>query len=94
MATETYNGGGPVNLGSGYEITIRELAELICELAGYQGKLAWEPFKPDGQPRRRLDTSRATEAFGFRAETDFRSGLAETIQWYRDSRANQPIRAA
>jgi GDP-L-fucose synthase len=94
MATESYNGSEPVNLGSGHEITIRELAELICELAGYDGALVWDSSKPDGQPRRRLDTSRAAESFGFLAATDFRAGLQETIDWYRQSKTSKHTRAA
>lgn len=94
MATESYNGSEPVNLGSGREITIRDLAELICELAEFKGRLEWDASKPDGQPRRRLDTSRAIEAFDFRARTEFCEGLRETIQWYRNHVATQATRAA
>jgi len=84
-ATEGYNGSEPVNLGSGKEITIRDLVLLICELCGFRGEVRWDATKPDGQPRRCLDTSRAKEAFGFEASTDFRRGLAETIAWYEAS---------
>ncbi len=84
-AAAFYESSEPVNLGSGMEITIRELAELICELCGYQGKLNWDTSKPDGQPRRCLDTSLAADRFGFRAATDFRAGLQTTIKWYEAS---------
>lgn len=86
-AAERYDGPEPVNLGSGQEISIKELAELIVELTGFAGSLAWDPSKPDGQPRRGLDTSRATEEFGFTASTPLREGLAATIEWYRGHRA-------
>jgi len=82
LATEHYNSVDPVNLGSGQEITIRELAEQICGLAGFQGSIRWDPTRPDGQPRRCLDTRRAREEFGFTATTDLREGLRETIAWY------------
>jgi GDP-L-fucose synthase len=85
-AAERYDGAEPVNVGAGFEISIRELAELIAELTGYSGRLVFDATKPDGQPRRRLDTSRAEEAFGFRATTDFREGLRRTIEWYREHR--------
>jgi GDP-L-fucose synthase len=87
LATEHYNDPQPVNLGSGIEVTIKELAELIAELCGFTGRLVWDTTKPDGQPRRCLDTSRAEQAFGFRARTDFREGLTRTIAWYRQHRA-------
>jgi GDP-L-fucose synthase len=83
LATEKYNKAEPVNLGAGFEISIKDLAELICELAGFAGKIEWDISKPDGQPRRRLDISRAKEEFGFEAKTDFREGLKRTIDWYR-----------
>ena len=81
-AAARYNDPDPVNLGSGREITIKALAELICELCGFRGELRWDPTKPDGQPRRCLDTSRARERFGWSATTPFRDGLRETIDWY------------
>jgi GDP-L-fucose synthase len=87
LATEHYNDPQPVNLGSGIEVTIKELAELIAELCGFTGRLVWDTTKPDGQPRRCLDTSRAEQAFGFRARTNFREGLTRTIAWYRQHRA-------
>lgn len=83
LASESYDGREPVNLGSGYEISIRELVQLIAEATGFKGKLVWDATKPDGQPRRVLDVSRALEMFGFRARTDFREGLRRTIEWYR-----------
>ncbi len=86
-AAAKYNDPDPVNLGSGREITIRALVELICELCGFRGELRWDPSKPDGQPRRCLDTTRARERFGWSARTDFRDGLRETIAWYEQARA-------
>lgn len=83
MATEKYNKSKPVNIGAGFEISIREVVELICELAGYKGKIVWDKSKPDGQPRRSLDTTRAKREFGFEAKTDFTKGLKETIEWYK-----------
>jgi GDP-L-fucose synthase len=82
LATERYDDPEPVNIGSGQEITIRELVELIKELTGFRGDVRWDTSKPEGQPRRRLDTSRARERFGFEARTDFRTGLWATIDWY------------
>jgi GDP-L-fucose synthase len=81
-ATEKYNKSEPVNIGAGFEISIRDLTELIVELTGYQGKIIWDPTKPDGQPRRMLDTSKAFQEFGFQSKTDFREGLKKTIDWY------------
>lgn len=83
LATEHYDGREPVNLGSGQEISIRDLAQLIAAETGFQGEIVWDASKPDGQPRRALDTSRAFEWFGFRAQVQFRDGLRRTIQWYR-----------
>lgn len=85
-ATEFYNGSEPVNIGSGQEISIKELSELIARLTGYQGKLVWDTSKPNGQPRRALDTSRAVEYFGWKARTNFEEGLRQTIEWYRLNR--------
>lgn len=82
LAAARYNRPEPVNIGSGMEITIRDLLTLIVELTGYQGDIVWDASKPDGQPRRSLDTSRAEQEFGFRANTDFRAGLRQTIDWY------------
>ena len=90
LATETYNGSAPVNLGTGSQISIRELAELICELTGFNGELEWDASKPDGQPRRMLDTSRAKSEFGFEAKTNMRDGLKMTIDWYRNNKDNLP----
>ncbi|OPZ95475.1 MAG: GDP-L-fucose synthase [Planctomycetes bacterium ADurb.Bin412] len=89
LATEKYDKPEPVNLGAGFEITIRQLVEKIADLSGFKGQIRWDPSKPDGQPRRRLDTSRAMREFGFRAKTDFTSGLKETIDWYRRNKGNR-----
>ncbi len=86
LAAERYNDPEPVNLGTGQEITIRELVELIAEVTGFTGEIRWDPTKPDGQPRRALDTERARRAFGFTAGTRFREGLAATVSWYRGQR--------
>jgi len=85
-AVARYNEPDPVNLGNGREITIKALIELICELCGFSGDLKWDTTKPDGQPRRCLDTSRARERFGWSAKTEFRDGLRETIAWYEQAR--------
>jgi GDP-L-fucose synthase len=85
LATEKYDKAEPVNIGAGFEITIRDLAELIARLSGFKGKLRWDASKPDGQPRRCLDTSRAENEFGFKAKTSFEEGLGRTIEWYRSS---------
>jgi GDP-L-fucose synthase len=82
LATERYDGDEPVNVGAGFEITIKELATFIQELTGFRGELRWDTSKPDGQPRRMLNTSRARERFGFTARTGFREGLQNTIAWY------------
>jgi len=86
MATEKYNKPDPVNLGAGREIRIRDLVALIAELTGFRGEIVWDATKPDGQPRRGLDVSRAEKEFGFRARTDFVDGLRKTIEWYRAAR--------
>ena len=83
LAVDGYDGSEPVNLGTGAEISIRELAELIGELTGFDGEIVWDTSKPNGQPRRALDTSRAEELFGFRASTPLRDGLERTVAWYR-----------
>lgn len=85
MATQAYNESDPVNLGTNYEITIRDLVELICELMGFDGELVWQTDQPNGQPRRCLDTQRAKEKFGFVAQMDFKEGLKKTIDWYREN---------
>ncbi len=82
-AMERLTGSDPVNLGAGFEISIRELAEKIAALSGFTGRLAWDPSMPDGQPRRSLDTSRAAELLGWRATTTFDEGLRRTIEWFR-----------
>ena len=86
LATEKYDGADPVNIGAGFEITIKALAEKIVRLTGFEGGIRWDPSKPDGQPRRCLDTSRAKAYFGFEAKTDFDTGLKATIDWYRDNK--------
>jgi GDP-L-fucose synthase len=86
LATEQYDGEEPVNIGAGFEIGIRELAELVAELTGFTGRLTFDRSKPDGQPRRMLDVTRAQARFGFKATTDFRAGLRRTIDWYRAQR--------
>ncbi len=83
LAAEKYNDSQPVNIGAGFEISIRELAKLIAGLTGFKGKFVWDVEKPDGQPRRCLDTSEAFRKFGFRAETSFELGLKKTITWYK-----------
>jgi GDP-L-fucose synthase len=86
MAAENYNGSDPVNLGSGNEISIKDLAGLIKKTTGYEGQLVWDASKPNGQPRRGLDTSRAEAYFGFKARTSFEVGLQKTVSWYRAQR--------
>jgi GDP-L-fucose synthase len=86
LAAEKYNGADPVNLGSGNEISIKNLVEMISRLTGYEGKLVWDTSKPNGQPRRGLDTSRAEMYFGFHASASFEQGLIRTIEWYREHR--------
>ena len=87
MGTQFYNDAEPVNLGTGYEISIKDLITLICELMGYDGEIVWETDKPNGQPRRCLDTERAKQAFSFTAEVEFRTGLKSTIDWWRKNAA-------
>ena len=86
LATERYDGSEPINLGVGREITIRDLVELIARLTHFEGDVRWDATKPDGQPRRALDTNRARERFGFQAETSFEDGLRRTIEWYEQTR--------
>jgi GDP-L-fucose synthase len=87
LATEYYNKPDPVNLGSGMEISIRDLVHTIADLVGFQGEIRWDTTKPNGQPRRCLDVSRAEREFGFRAKTPFEEGLRQTVEWYRACRA-------
>jgi len=84
-AAEKYDKPEPVNIGSGMEISIKDLVQLICKLMDFKGEIRWDASKPDGQPRRRLDVSRAEKEFGFKAKTDFEEGLGKTIQWYREN---------
>ncbi|NQT33524.1 MAG: GDP-L-fucose synthase [Candidatus Omnitrophica bacterium] len=86
LATEKYNKSDPVNLGAGFEISIKDLAELIVKLTGFEGQLVWDSSEPDGQPRRRLDTMKAEKEFGFKAKMPFEEGLKRTIERYRESR--------
>ena len=90
LAAQRYDEPEPVNLGSGVEISIRDLAQTVAELTGFSGEIVWDATKPNGQPRRQLDVSRAEELFGFRAKTGFRDGLERTIAWYR---AHTPVHA-
>jgi len=83
LATEKYDKSEPVNIGAGFEISIKDLAGLIVKLTGFRGKITWDTSKPDGQPRRMLDTGKAFREFGFKAETDFQDGLKKTIEWYK-----------
>jgi GDP-L-fucose synthase len=85
LAAERYDGDEPVNIGAGAEISIRDLVEMIARLTGFEGKIIWDASRPDGQPRRRLDTTRAERYFEFRARTGFEVGLRQTIEWYRQS---------
>ena len=85
LATEKYDKVDPVNIGAGFEISIKDLAYLIREIIGFKGKIVWDTSKPDGQPRRCLDTSRADKEFGFKAKTDFKKGLEKTIKWYKEN---------
>ncbi|WP_419547217.1 GDP-L-fucose synthase family protein [Microcystis sp.] len=87
MASQFYNESDPVNLGTNYEISIKDLVELICDLMGFDGEIVWEIDKPNGQPRRCLDTTRAQEKFGFVAQMEFKEGLRKTIEWYRQNAA-------
>jgi GDP-L-fucose synthase len=94
LATERLEDGEPVNLGAGFEISIRDLAELIARLTGFPGELIWNPAQPDGQPRRSLDTKRADRLFGFRAHTSLEDGLRRTIEWYRGRRTGASLTEA
>lgn len=89
MAAEKYNKSEPINLGAGFEISIKDLVKLIAKLTGFKGKIVWDTTKPDGQPRRCLDTSKAEKEFGFKAKTNFEEGLRKTIEWYRNIREDK-----
>ena len=91
LAAERYDGADPVNLGTGVETSIRELAETIADVTGFEGEIVWDTSMPNGQPRRQLDASRAEELFGFRARTPLREGIERTVAWYR---AAAPAHAA
>ncbi len=86
LAAERYDGSDPVNIGSAFEISIRDLVHTIADVTGFHGEIVWDTTKPNGQPRRKLDTSRATERFGFTSRTTFEQGLRSTIEWYRRQR--------
>ncbi len=86
LATDRYDKSEPVNIGAGFEISIKELTQIIAQLCGFSGKIIWDATRPDGQPRRRLDTGKALKEFGFQAKTDLSSGLRKTIDWYRNNR--------
>ena len=86
MAADAYNKSEPVNIGAGFEISIKELTELIAKLTGFQGKITWDKSKPDGQPRRMLDTTKALKEFMFTAKTNLTTGLIKTIDWYKENR--------
>jgi GDP-L-fucose synthase len=86
LAAEKYNKSDPVNLGTDLEIAIKHLAELIAKLTGFKGRITWDTSKPDGQPRRRLDTTRAEKEFGFKSRMDFEEGLKRTIEWYKENK--------
>ena len=87
LATMRYNSSDPVNIGSSFEISIKDLTETIARLCDFEGEVVWDTSKPNGQPRRKLDTTRAKERFGFEAKTDFEEGLKKTIAWYKEERA-------
>ena len=89
LAAERYDGPEPVNVGSGMEISIKDLVHLVAQLTGFQGNVVWDPTKPNGQPRRSVDTQRAERSFGFRARTSFEEGLRRTIEWHRGVRQRE-----
>jgi len=88
LAAERYNSSEPVNLGAGMEISIKDLALLIAKLTGFNGELVWDTSKPNGQPRRALDVTRAKDYFNFEAEMPFEEGLKETIRWFKENKDN------
>ena len=92
LATEKYNKSEPVNIGAGFEISIKDLVKLIVKLTGFKGKIVWDKSKPDGQPRRMLDVSKAKAEFGFAAHTAFAEGLRQTIEWYRKLRRESALK--
>jgi GDP-L-fucose synthase len=92
LAAQRYDGAEPVNIGSGNEITIHDLVELVADLTGFAGRIVWDTSRPNGQPRRRLDVSKAEKLFGFRARTGLREGLERTIAWYREA-VTEPLRS-
>ena len=83
LTMEKYNKSDPINIGAGFEISIKELVDMIVKLTGFKGRIIWDASKPDGQPRRMLNTSKAEKEFGFKANTGFEEGLKKTIEWYR-----------
>jgi GDP-L-fucose synthase len=87
LAAERYNKPDPVNLGAGFEISIKDLLGLIVKLTGFKGEIIWDPAKPDGQPRRMLDTTRAFKEFGFKAKVPLEEGLRKTIDWFASKEA-------
>ena len=91
LAAERYNDSAPVNLGSSDEISIKALTETIARLTGFRGEIVWDRSKPNGQPRRKLDVSRAQERFGFRSQTPFEEGLQRTIEWYETQQRIQTV---
>jgi GDP-L-fucose synthase len=93
LATEKYDKPEPINLGAGREILIRELVELIAKLVGYDGRISWDRSKPDGQPRRCLDTNKAKREFGFEAKTKLKDGLRKTIDWYVKNREHGQLQS-
>lgn len=94
LAAERYNRSEPINLGSSYEISIRDLTELIAKLTGFGGEIRWDTSKPNGQPRRKLNVSKARDAIGFEARTTFEDGLKRTIDWHLESASDEPMRSA
>jgi GDP-L-fucose synthase len=90
LASERYNASDPVNLGSGMEISIKDLASLIARMTGFSGRITWDSSKPDGQPRRSLDVTKAEQRFGFKARVPFEVGLRQTVDWYKNASARNP----
>src|SRR5439155_25089737 len=86
LAAERYDKGEPVNLGSSFEISIRDLVDIIAETTQFRGRIRWDSSQPNGQPRRKLDTTKAEQEFGFRARMDFKNGLKKTVEWYESHR--------